>query len=65
MRLLVWTVVAAVGNTIAYLVDWISVDGLILVTLVLSWLALTVTFADIVIGTDVRVKVDDGENDEG
>ena len=58
MRMLVWSVFAAVVNLVVYWIGWIGIEGLVVVTLLLSWFAITVTAADVVIGTDVRVEVE-------
>lgn len=58
VRMLLWSVVLGAINVGLYVAGVIGVDDLILVTLILSWLALTITAFDIVVGTDVRVEVD-------
>lgn len=58
MRILVWSLLLGTVNVVLYLIGVIGVDDLILVTLVLSWLALTITAGDIVVGTDTRVEVE-------
>lgn len=57
-RCLIASVVAAVANVVLYLVGVIDSKALILVTLVLSWLALTITAADLLMTTDVRGEQD-------
>jgi hypothetical protein len=59
MRLLIWSIVAAVINIAGWLAGIISDRWMIAITLVLSWFALTITAGDIVIGTDVRVQVEE------
>jgi hypothetical protein len=54
VHLLVWSMVLGLINVILYVVGVINVDHLILVTLVLSWLAITITAMDLVATTDVR-----------
>lgn len=52
--LLVGSVVAMLANVGLFLADVITTDDLILVTLVLSWLAITFTALDILSTSDVR-----------
>jgi hypothetical protein len=47
------------ANTIAYLLHWIDENMLILITLILSWLAITLTCADILSTSDVRKQQGD------
>lgn len=54
-----WTAALAVFNVGLYVAGVITESHLILVTLVLSWLALTLTFADLVATTDVRAEGED------
>ena len=54
IHVLVWSVVAMLVNVTLYLVGIVDQASLILVTLVLSWLAITITAADLVATTDVR-----------
>lgn len=54
IHMLVWSIVCMVINVALYVVDVIDEADLILVTLMLSWLALTITAADLVATTDVR-----------
>jgi len=58
-RLFVATTVLMVVNVAAYLVHLIGTDDLILVTLVLSWLAIQWTAAQTVIQTDIKKSVDE------
>jgi len=54
IHMLIWSVVAMVVNVVGYVTGLISQSGLILITLILSWLAITITAADLVATTDVR-----------
>lgn len=54
VHLLVWSVVAAAINVVLYVTGVIDESHLIFVTLVLSWLAITFTGADLIATTDVR-----------
>ena len=54
IHVLFWTVIAMFFNDLLYLVNIIDEAMLIFITLNLSWLALTVTAADLVATTDVR-----------
>jgi hypothetical protein len=62
-RLALWAVVvtglAAVADTTLFLVGSLSNELMLIQTLVLSWLALTVTAIDIWATTDVRVTEDE------
>jgi antibiotic biosynthesis monooxygenase (ABM) superfamily enzyme len=60
-HLLVWSVILMVINVGAFLVGWIDEGDLILITLILSWLALTLTAADVLATTDVRVETSDDQ----
>ncbi len=61
IHLLFWSVVAMIVNVALYLVKVIDQSTLILITLVLSWFAITLTAADLVATTDVReVTEEDG-----
>lgn len=53
--LLVGSVVAMVANVALYVYKVIDQSDLILITLILSWLAITITCADVVFTADVRV----------
>jgi len=59
VQLLVWSVVAMLVNVSLYVLGVINETHLILITLILSWLALTLTAADIVASTDVRAEVEE------
>ena len=61
VHLLVWSVVLMVVNVGFYVVDVLKQEHLILVTLVLSWFAITFTAADLVATTDVREESDDDD----
>lgn len=54
LHTLVWSVIAMIANVAAYLTHIIDETTLILITLILSWLAITITAADLVQTTDVR-----------
>ena len=54
IHMLIWSVVAMLANVIGYVTGLIGQSGLILITLILSWLAITITAADLVATTDVR-----------
>jgi hypothetical protein len=54
VHILVWSLFAGLVNVVLYIVGVITVDHLILITLILSWLAITITAADLVATTDVR-----------
>lgn len=54
--LLVSSVVLMVINVALYVLHVIDEADLILITLVLSWLAITITAADVVATTDVRAN---------
>ena len=54
IHMLIWSVVAMVVNVVGYVTGLIDQAGLILITLILSWLAITITAADLVATTDVR-----------
>jgi hypothetical protein len=59
VHLFVWSIAAGIVNTVLYLLGRISLELMVLVTLDLSWLAVTFTALDIVFTTDVRVQQDD------
>lgn len=54
VHLLVWSLVAALVNVALYVSGVIDENHLIFVTLILSWLAITFTGADLIATTDVR-----------
>ena len=54
IHMLIWSVVAMIVNVVGDVTGLISQAGLILITLILSWLAITITAADLVATTDVR-----------
>jgi hypothetical protein len=58
VHLLVWSAVACAVNVVLYVAGIIDENHLILVTLILSWLAITFTAADLVQTTDVRAEED-------
>jgi hypothetical protein len=63
VHLLLWSVVLMVINVGFYVVGVLNQEHLILVTLILSWLAITFTAADLVATTDVREESDDDDGD--
>jgi hypothetical protein len=56
---LIWSVALGIINVALYVASIITVDHLILITLALSWLAITITAADLVATTDVRETTDE------
>lgn len=54
VRLLIWSVILMVINVGLYVASVIDEADLILITLILSWLAITITAMDVVATTDVR-----------
>lgn len=56
--MLVWSVILMVVNVVLFVTSVIDQGNLILITLVLSWLALTITAADLVATTDVREETE-------
>jgi hypothetical protein len=54
VHLFFWTAVAAPVNVALYVAGILNESHLILVTLVLSWLAITFTACDLIATTDVR-----------
>lgn len=60
VHMFVWSIVMALLNITAYALGWITESQMILLTLTLSWLALTLTAADILATTDVREKEEKG-----
>lgn len=58
IRVGIFSVVAMVVNVALYVTGTITETHMILVTLVLSWLAVTVTCLDAVATTDVRREVE-------
>ena len=59
VHLLVWSLLAALVNVLLYVTGLIDENHLIFVTLVLSWLAITFTGADLIATTDVREETGD------
>lgn len=59
LRLVIGSIVATVLNVTLFLTKVITETDLILITLVLSWLAITITAADVYATTDVRVEQED------
>ena len=59
--LLILSVVGMFLNVALYLFKIIDESMLILVTLILSWLAITITALDVVLTADVRVKEEEKE----
>jgi hypothetical protein len=51
---LLWSAMLMVVNVVLYVANVIDDSDLILITLILSWLAITITAADLVATTDVR-----------
>ncbi len=56
--LLIWSVILMVINVALYVFGVIDESHLILITLILSWLAITITCADVIATTDVREETD-------
>jgi hypothetical protein len=54
VALLFWSTIGMIVNVALYLFDVIGQAELILVTLVLSWLAIHLTAVDVIATTDVR-----------
>jgi hypothetical protein len=54
IHVLIWSAAAMLANVAVYVTHLIDQRALILITLILSWLAITVTAADLVATTDVR-----------
>ncbi len=54
VHVLFWSVIAAILNVLLYVVGIIDQNTLILITLILSWFAITITAADLIATTDVR-----------
>lgn len=63
LHVLVWSVVLMAVNVGLYVAGVMGESHLILVTLILSWLALTLTSADLVATTDVREEEDESSSD--
>lgn len=57
-QILVWSFVLMLINVGLYVGGVIDQTALILVTLILSWLAITLTAVDVVCSTDVRDNLD-------
>lgn len=55
---LFWSVVIGFINIVLFAVGIVDEGNLILITLILSWLAITFTAADLVATTDVREEND-------
>lgn len=62
VHVLFWSVLAGFLNVLLYVTGIITVDHLILITLILSWLAITITAADLIATTDVREEAVDTNN---
>jgi uncharacterized membrane protein len=62
IHVLLWSIVLMIANVAAYLTHLIDEPALILITLMLSWLALTITAMDVVMTTDVRVNEEDPDD---
>lgn len=62
IHLLIWSVVLMAANVTLYIVGVLDQPALILVTLILSWLAITITAVDIVATTDVRATESNEED---
>lgn len=58
IKVVFWSVVLGAANVALYAFGIIDQTALILVTLVLSWLAITITAADLVASTDIRAEGD-------
>jgi hypothetical protein len=59
VHILVWSLIAGMVNVVLFALNVITVDQLILITLILSWLAIAITAADLVATTDVREEADE------
>lgn len=59
IHVLLWSVVAMLTNDALYGAGIITNGTNIVITMNLSWLALTITAADLVSTTDVRTEVED------
>jgi hypothetical protein len=60
VHLLIWSFVLGHANIGAFFAGIVPPDVMDAITNYLSWLALTITAFDVVIGTDVRVQQDEG-----
>lgn len=58
IQIFFWSAVALVVNLTLYLMRIVDQAFMIVVTLVLSWLAITITAADLVATTDVREETE-------
>ncbi len=58
VHLVLWTFVLGVLNMVAWAFGVVTTEQMVAITAALSWLALTITAADIVIGTDIRAEVE-------
>lgn len=61
VRILLWSTFLGTFNVALYVAKVINSEALILITLILSWLALQFTCALAVIQTDIKKTVDDQE----
>lgn len=59
IKCLFWSFIFGNVNVLLYVFGVLDAENLIVVTLWLSWLAVTVTAADWVIGTDIRKEVEE------
>jgi hypothetical protein len=64
IHLLIWSLVLMTVNVTLYLVGILDQRALILVTLILSWIAITITAIDIVATTDVRANEDTSTSED-
>jgi hypothetical protein len=61
VRILLWSTFLGTVNVALYVAKFIDSETLILITLILSWLALQFTCALAVIQTDIKKTIDDQE----
>jgi hypothetical protein len=62
MWVVVFSLVGGTINVALYVLDMISLDQMMILNLVLSWLAITLTALDIWATTDVRAEQDSGDS---
>lgn len=60
VHLFVWSAIATPINVVLYVVGIVSLAVVGVITLTLSWLAITLTAADLVATTDVREAAEEG-----
>lgn len=56
--LLIASTVGMVANVAVYLLKWIDEDMLLLITLILSWVAIQIGAVEVLATTDVRAEQD-------